>query len=153
MRIVDDLERLAGLYRDGALSEREFATAKQHLFATSEVPTAHSNATLLQPDGCPTNHPQPATMYRPTGFGSRPAQLAAADRRNNTPALTGFILGLVSVALYFVMIFPILALAFSWRGLATFDESRQKNKWMAVAGLILGVVYCLLSLNEHGHLR
>jgi hypothetical protein len=71
--------------------------------------------------------------------------------KNNPMALTGFILGLASVGFYFIGILPILGIVFSSIGLATFKPDIQKNKWMAVAGLILSVLYTLMSLREHGH--
>jgi hypothetical protein len=72
--------------------------------------------------------------------------------KNNPMALTRFILGLVSVVFYSIGILPILGIIFSAIGLATFKPDIQKNKWMAVAGLILSILYTLMSLREHGHL-
>lgn len=72
---------------------------------------------------------------------------------NNPLALTGFVLGLAAVPLYFIGVIPILAVVFSAIGLARFDPARQKNKWMAGVGLALGVVYTLVSLGHYGHLR
>ncbi len=44
MAITDDLERLAGLHRSGAISDAEYASAKAR--ALGETPQAASNAVL-----------------------------------------------------------------------------------------------------------
>jgi hypothetical protein len=81
---------------------------------------------------------------------SAPAEPA---KSNNGMALTGFLLGLVSVAFYAIGIIPILAVVFSGIGLGTFKPAAQTNKWMAGVGLALGVVYTIMMLNQYGHLR
>jgi hypothetical protein len=94
---------------------------------------------------------------RGSGQAASPGRVSAADsfggKSNSASALIGFILGLVSVVLYFVGVIPILAIVFSGIGLATFDEGRQKNRWMAFVGLALGVVYTVVMLNHYGHLN
>lgn len=79
--------------------------------------------------------------------------VAIGEKRNNPMAVTGFVLGLVSVVLYEVGILPILAVVFSGIGLASFKPEAQKNKWMAGWGLALGVVYTIMMLNHYGHLK
>jgi hypothetical protein len=66
-----------------------------------------------------------------------------APLTNNGMAMTGFILGLVSVVFYVIGILPILAVIFSAVGLGTFKSHVQKNRWMAITGLILGILYTL----------
>ena len=60
----------------------------------------------------------------------------------NAFSLVGFILGLLSILLYWVLaITPILAIIFSLIGLIGTDKAKQKGKGLAIAGLILGIVY------------
>jgi DNA-directed RNA polymerase subunit RPC12/RpoP len=77
----------------------------------------------------------------------------SAKKVNNGAALTGFILGLASIILFFIGIIPILAVVFSSIGLATFKPEVQKNKWMAGVGLALGILYTIMMLSLHRHLR
>jgi hypothetical protein len=72
--------------------------------------------------------------------------------KNNPMALTGFIFGLVSMVLYYIGILPTLGIIFSSIGLGTFKPDIHKNRWMAAVGLILGILYTLMSMREHGHL-
>jgi len=68
-------------------------------------------------------------------------------------AATGFVLGIVSIFLYFIGILPILAIVFSAIGLGTFKQELQKNKWMAGVGLALGIIYTLMYMRAYGHLE
>lgn len=62
----------------------------------------------------------------------------------NAFALVGFILGLLSVALYWVIgIVPILAIIFSIIGLVSVKKSGHKGKGFAITGLVLGIVFIL----------
>lgn len=83
----------------------------------------------------------------------KPFDRPAAEKSNNGVALTGFILGLSSVFLYFIGIIPILAALFSGFGLASFNPEAQKNRWMAGVGLALGLVYTVMMLDHYGHLK
>ncbi len=74
-------------------------------------------------------------------------------KSNNSAALTGFVLGLVSAVFYYIGIIPILAIVFSSVGLASFKPEVQKNKWMAGAGLAPGVFYTLMMLSDHVHTK
>ena len=67
------------------------------------------------------------------------------DKKNlNAFALVGFVLGLLSVLLYWVIgIIPILAIVFSIIGLVSVKNSGQKGKGFAITGLVLGIVYVL----------
>ena len=67
---------------------------------------------------------------------------------NNTMALVGFILGILSAFVYALFsIMPILGIIFSGIGLGTFKPETQKNKWMAWAGLAISVIYFLMAVN------
>jgi len=67
-------------------------------------------------------------------------------KTNNRYGITGFVLGLVSVFFYFIGIIPLLAVVFSAIGLGTFQEANQKNNWMAITGLILGILFSILCI-------
>jgi len=65
----------------------------------------------------------------------------------NAFALVGFVLGLLSVILYWVIgIVPALAIIFSIIGLVSVKKLEQKGKGLAITGLVLGIVYMLLFL-------
>lgn len=62
----------------------------------------------------------------------------------NAFALVGFILGLLSVALYWVLgIVPVLAIIFSIIGLVSVKKLGQKGKGFAITGLVLGIIFIL----------
>ncbi len=73
-------------------------------------------------------------------------------RKSNGFAITGFILGLTSIFLAFIGMLPILAVVFSAIGLFTFNPMTQKNRWMAITGLILGVLYTFSYLQIYDHI-
>lgn len=104
----------------------------------------HCGAELLAEGGAESKQ-RPAAQ--------QPAIHAATAPSNNTMALVGFILGLVSVVLYMIGIIPLLAVVFSGIGLATFKPESQKNKWMAGVGLGLGILYTFMMMNAYGHIR
>src|SRR5208337_833874 len=85
-------------------------------------------------------------------YGKRSPAGRAQKKRNNPMAATGFVLGIVSIFLYFIGILPILAIVFSAIGLGTFKQELQKNKWMAGVGLALGIIYTLMYMRAYGHL-
>ena len=51
--------------------------------------------------------------------------------------------------LYVLSLFPILAAIFGAIGLATFDETKHKAKWMPTAALALDILFTLISLSRH----
>ena len=73
----------------------------------------------------------------------------------NKMALIGFVLGLVSVFTFIIGLVPIAAVIFSIIGLIQTSEKRGKEKgqWMAIVGLILGVVYFLVYLYTYGYIK
>ena len=77
------------------------------------------------------------------------------SKQNNTMALTGFILGIVSfffgsliIILPIVGIVFILGIVFSGIGLGTFNPVTQKNKWMAWWGLVLNILSFYLAITS-----
>lgn len=62
----------------------------------------------------------------------------------NAFALLGFVLGLLSVALYWVLgIVPVLAIIFSIIGLVSVKKLGQRGKGFAITGLVLGIIFIL----------
>jgi hypothetical protein len=69
----------------------------------------------------------------------------ASSQTNNGFATASFGLGVASLFLYQIGIIPLLGIIFGVRGLSTFKETVQKNKWMAITGLSLSLIYMILS--------
>ena len=65
--------------------------------------------------------------------------------------MAGFWLGMASIFIYPLGIIPLLGIIFSCVGMATFDESIHKNRWMAVIGLALSLIYMLMNAIMNGH--
>ena len=63
---------------------------------------------------------------------------------NNGYGLTGFVLGICSFL--FGGMFALLAIIFSSISIGKFDTKINKNKWQGVTGLILGILYTIVSL-------
>ena len=63
--------------------------------------------------------------------------------KNNPYALTGFILGVISILFSWIGIIPITGLILSTIALFKFNPKKEKNKWQAIAGLILNFIYFL----------
>jgi len=76
---------------------------------------------------------------------------AEIEKINNKAALTGFILGLVSILFAWIGIIPLCAIIFSVVGACTFKPETQKNKWQAIVGLVLGILGMLSNMSIHGH--
>jgi len=63
----------------------------------------------------------------------------------NAFALVGFVLGLLSILLYWALaIVPILAIIFSIIGIVRTKKTKQKGKSIAITGLVLGIVFTCL---------
>ncbi len=101
-----------------------------------------------------SRHPSVAgKLQRPIPIGSAGKHGSRVERRNNTWALTGFILGCCSIPLSFIGILSIAALVCSIVGISTFDEERHTNSWMGPVGAVLGVLGLLAYLAAYGYLR
>ncbi len=61
--------------------------------------------------------------------------------QDNIFANYGFVLGLASIFFGFTVIVPILAIVFSVIGLHRAVKKRKKGKMLAIAGLLLGIIY------------
>ena len=148
-RIQDDTDFfVAILYGEGAGKCRYFCSAchvelkNDRLLNNSQFTQQHN----AQPNG-------QITPNIDTSNGVVVTNSVKTLVSNNGFAVTGFILGLVSMPLYAIGIIPILAVIFSIIGLATFDEEKQKNKWMAGVGLALGAVFTIMMLDSYGHFK
>lgn len=67
-------------------------------------------------------------------------------RRNNTLGLVGFILACVSLIMTPLLIVGLAACILSGIGLVKFNPETETNKWMPIAGLIIGVISLVLGL-------
>ncbi len=76
-----------------------------------------------------------------------------AELKNNPLALTGFILGLVSILFSWIGIIPIAGLIISIIALSKFDPKKEKGKWQAIVGLTLNFLYFFVYLNTYGYLN
>lgn len=79
-----------------------------------------------------------------TSFEEVAASVAIAHTKQiNSMAVTGFVAGIVSIFLAFIIVPPLVAVTCSAIGLATFNKEKQKGNWMSVVGLILGILFLL----------
>lgn len=62
-----------------------------------------------------------------------------SEKKNNALALASFICSLVGL-LIFGMPCGLAAIVTGILGIVKFDEETEKNKWMAIVGLVLGAV-------------
>ena len=65
------------------------------------------------------------------------------EKKNNPMALTSFILSLVGLLIAGIPC-GICAVIFGGIGMAKFNPETQKNKWMALTGIIIGIVDVVL---------
>lgn len=77
---------------------------------------------------------------------SEPNIAVTESKQLNGMALVGFLAGITSIFLAFIIVPSVLAIVCSAIGLSTFDKSKQKGNWMSVAGLILGVIFLLVGV-------
>lgn len=101
----------------------------------------------VQPQPTKESSPMPNTTT------TTPVATPAPTSTSNGFALTGLILGILSVFLYIVGIVPVLAVVFSGMGLSKVKEGGGKGKVQAWVGLVLGALYTLVMMNYYGHLR
>jgi hypothetical protein len=92
----------------------------------------------------------------PTDSGSSPTIATAptpqtTKKQTNRATVAGFWLGIASMFVYPLGIIPLLGIIFSCIGIANFDESIHKNRWMAGIGLALSLVYMLMNAILNGH--
>ena len=83
---------------------------------------------------------------------SRAHPSCGSDVVRNWQALVGMILGLLSYALFFIGLLPILALAFSGVGLARAMRTGGRGKIQSWIGLVSGAIGLVMYLVRYGHL-
>ncbi len=96
--------------------------------------------------GSATPPPQnPSSQYAyqggPVGGGTRPE-----NTTNNSMAVVGLVLGVVSLLINFFGIVGLAAVICSAMGLSQIKRTGQRGKGMAVAGLVLGILAILWGL-------
>ena len=79
-----------------------------------------------------------------TAPSSNPPHLPS-DQLNNGYGTASFALGIASVLLYQIGIIPLLGIVFGVIALSTYKEAIHKNKWMAITGLVLSMIYMIMS--------
>jgi hypothetical protein len=144
-------ERRADAYAKQAAAEKE---SEERRLASREADASDSPPTSLPaPAVLPECGPTAAREPEIVPIASPPVQMPAPNlpARSepaalvfNPTALTGFVLGLVSIFLYAIGIIPILGVVFSAIGLGTFDDSKHKAKWMPAVGLALSGLYTIM---------
>lgn len=72
------------------------------------------------------------------------------NKKNNKLAVIGFITGIIAVFIGFGII-PIIGLLVSIIALIKFNLEKEKNKWVAIAGLILNFIYFVVYLYNSGY--
>ncbi|MGB2762114.1 MAG: DUF4190 domain-containing protein [Minisyncoccales bacterium] len=75
-----------------------------------------------------------------------------AKTKKNKLAVTGFILGVLSIFLSWIGIIPILALILSSIGLHQTKERKESGEVLAIIGLILGIIFTLIYMKTYGHI-
>ncbi len=102
---------------------------------------------LLNPIPTESRAPQ-----RPIPLKRMGERASVREKRNNTFALVGFILGCCSIPLSIIGILSITAVICGLVGVSTFDEKTHKNEWMGWTGVALGCLGFLAYLAAYGHL-
>lgn len=65
-------------------------------------------------------------------------------KKSNGMCTASFVLGLISIFLNIIYVIPILSIIFGIIGISKIDNKKEKNKWMGIVGLILGVLYLMV---------
>ena len=68
--------------------------------------------------------------------------------KTNAFAITGFVFSIISIFFHVYAIVPVLACVFSLAAFNDIDTTHEKGRGLAVAGLIIGVIYILAALYE-----
>lgn len=77
---------------------------------------------------------------------------AVKIKKHNKIALAGFIIGLLSIVLFIIGIIPIIGILINIIGLASIKKEIHKNRWMAISGLSLCIVFMLVNFRfYHGN--
>ena len=74
------------------------------------------------------------------------AYAGAAPKVRNGQSVAALVLGCCSILFYWTLIVPALAIVFGGIAIKAQKDAHQKVSGMAVAGLVLGIVFILLGL-------
>lgn len=66
-------------------------------------------------------------------------------------AITGFVLGIISIFFSWIGIIPILAIIFSGVALSR-TKKKEEGKTLAFVGLILGIIFTIVYMFNYGHI-
>jgi hypothetical protein len=92
------------------------------------------------------------TKATSTELGQEPHSSDQFAVKQNGWGVAGLSISILGYFIYEVGLVPLLGLAASIVGLATFDVSQHKNRWMATVGLIIGSIGTLLYLYSYGYI-
>lgn len=88
---------------------------------------------------------RPAFMFKTTATAPQSAPRDTTLKYSRW-AIASLILGTLAVDTYSLGVFPIAGLVTSIVALDDFDPARHRGRWMAVAGLVLSILYTLMYL-------
>jgi len=74
------------------------------------------------------------------------------EQEKDIVAIWSFVLGIASIFLASIGIIPIFAIILGIIGLNRTKDKENSGRWMAVTGLILGILYTLVYMNIYGHI-
>jgi hypothetical protein len=65
-------------------------------------------------------------------------------KKYNWACVTGFVFGILSTILYWLVpFFPVFAIIFSGIGLSKVKKEGVNGRGLAIAGLVLGIMFCI----------
>ena len=75
-----------------------------------------------------------------------------AGTKKDVVAVWSFVLGLTSIPLAFIGIIPLVAIALGIWGINRTKEDGT-GRWMAITGLVLGILFLISNAYMNGHFR
>ncbi|MCB9805810.1 DUF4190 domain-containing protein [Candidatus Nomurabacteria bacterium] len=73
-------------------------------------------------------------------------KIRSKEEKNDVLSLVSFILGLLSIFLFEIGAIPVFAIVFGICGISRTTDEDKKGRWMAVTGLILGILYTIAQI-------
>lgn len=68
------------------------------------------------------------------------------EKQIESMALISFISGLTSIFFYFLIVPQTIAVVFGIVSISNYDPQKHKGKWMAITGIVLGILYLLVAI-------